>query len=396
MFALFVVYISDYLVVLLLLFVFFSWVGFFFIDFFRLWFIIFTFLLIVAVVAMVKDVWLFVVFVCLFLCFSLNSWLLFFLRFEFILFPMRLVIMKGKSGERFVAVCYFVIYTFVFSLCVLSVLIKLSFSGLIGSFYFGNLYFNFWMTLMIIFVFAVKFPVFFFHWWLPRAHVEATTYGSIVLAGCLLKLGRFGFSRFGAFFSNFFSGLVSFFFIGLVCVLVFCFLQFDLKRLVAYSSVFHMRTVFFCLYVFSEARFILNIIVSFSHCFLSANMFFVVGRIYESVGSRSLFLRRQFIGTVFFFSSFLLLVIFLNIGLPPFITVFCEIYGLGLIWLVNGLLGVIFLFSIFFFRFVFIFLFFYLNDTKVSTFSLMFPLYFDFFFLRSVVFFWLGFIVICF
>lgn len=218
---------------------------FFLLIFFRLWFIVFTFLLIVMIVVMVKDVWLFVVFVCLFLCFSLNRWLLFFLRFEFILFPIRLVIIKGKSGERFVAVCYFVIYTFVFSLCVLSVLIKLRFTGLIGCFYFGCFYFNFWMTLMMIFVFAVKFPVFFFHWWLPRAHVEATTFGSIVLAGCLLKLGRFGFSRFGVFFFDFFGGFVALFFFWVGLCISFLFFAVWLKKTCRLFKCFSYKDCFF-------------------------------------------------------------------------------------------------------------------------------------------------------
>ena len=186
--GLFIFFLLLYLFMFNINFRFFS-VGLFsyFLIFLSLWLIYFLF--------KIKDNYFFIFSVFLvifFLVFSVKKFLLFFFMFELRLVPTYFLVVWGTTPERSFAGNYLILYTF---LGALPLLFSLVYVGLRESSFFFNEFFVGLVGLNIFLVtraFLIKLPIFFFHLWLPKAHVEASTEGSMVLAGILLKLGRYG------------------------------------------------------------------------------------------------------------------------------------------------------------------------------------------------------------
>lgn len=185
----------------------------------------------------------------LIICFRVLNLLFFYFFFEAVLFPIVIIIFGwGTQPERLQAGFYMLIYTLFGSLPLLTIILIFKKRSLIFLF----LEFNFIKVgvyfLLIILGFLVKIPVFFFHLWLPKAHVEAPISGSIILAGILLKLGIYGLYRFKSFYFyellNFSYFLMVLSIIGRVLVRIYCLFQTDIKSLIAYSSICHMGIVF--------------------------------------------------------------------------------------------------------------------------------------------------------
>jgi len=156
--------------------------------------------------------------------------------------------------------------------------------------------------MLLNFAFMAKLPIFPLHSWLPKAHVEASVVGSIILAGVLLKLGGVGVIRLQNFF-NFYSLFEENFLVRLrlyggVIRRVVCLRQCDIKALVAYSSIGHMRLVFVGSLRFREAGLYGIILLIITHGLCSAGLFFVVNVLYEFRGSRSLVVNVGVIGVL--------------------------------------------------------------------------------------------------
>jgi len=135
----------------------------------------------------------------------------------------------------------------------------------------------------------MKLPVFFFSFWLPKAHVEAPTTSRILLAGVLLKLGGFGLYRFASFFSC--LEVVGWLFFGVRGCLLSPLMpsyQRDTKRYAAWSSVVHMGFVFI-LFLVCGGRASLGAALLLTHGYLSALLFYFIGEVYHSFGSRVLY-----------------------------------------------------------------------------------------------------------
>jgi|SRR5579883_3207913 len=137
-------------------------------------------------------------------------------------------------------------------------------------------------TLIIFMTFAVKLPIYGLHFWLPIAHVEAPTFGSMILAGVLLKLGGVGLIRFFVFFNVLALKFVviGYFFLFMVFVTLVCCLQSDFKRLVAYSSVSHIIGVPIMLFSRTFIGLKGTILLMFMHGVRSPLMFLLVGLVY--------------------------------------------------------------------------------------------------------------------
>ena len=179
--------------------------------------------------------------------------ILFYIFFEILLVPMFLIIGRWGSELRIFAAIKFFIYTFLGSIFLLISFIYIYQS--IGSFSvedFQNSYFNFneqkWLFIAMAFAFAIKIPMFPVHTWLPDAHVQAPTSGSVFLAAILLKIGAFGILRYvlpvvpiGAMEFSYVMiilSLIAIVYIGLVALT-----QSDMKKLIAFSSISHMGFV---------------------------------------------------------------------------------------------------------------------------------------------------------
>jgi NADH-quinone oxidoreductase subunit M len=267
--------------------------------------------------------------------------LLFYVFFEATLIPMYIIVGVWGGPNRVYAAIKFFLYTLMGSLLTLVAFIYLwNASG--GSFdilAWQNLKLG--MTPQIfIFVallaaFAVKVPMWPVHTWLPDAHVEAPTGGSIVLAAIMLKLGAYGFLRFSLPIapdaSHSLAGmmitlsLIAVIYIGLVAIV-----QEDMKKLVAYSSVAHMGFVTLGFFIFNTAGIEGAIVQMISHGFVSGAMFMCIGVLYDRMHSRSIADYGGVINTMPRFVTFMVLFSMANSGLPAtsgFVGEFMVIMG---------------------------------------------------------------------
>jgi NADH-quinone oxidoreductase subunit M len=223
---------------------------------------------------------------------------LFYVFWEVMLIPMYLLIgVWGNPARRVYAAIKFFLYTMFGSLLMLVAILVLYFyhGKMTGVYTFDllklyglNIPFKmqFWMFLAFGLAFAIKVPMFPFHTWLPDAHTEAPTVGSVILAAVLLKMGTYGFLRFNMplfpeaayYFVPLFSILAV---IGIVYGALVCVVQKDLKRLVAFSSVSHLGFVMLGLFTFNVQGIQGGVIQMINHGLSTGALFFIVGMIYE-------------------------------------------------------------------------------------------------------------------
>jgi len=278
----------------------------------------------------------------LLLVFSVLDLLLFYVFFEAILIPMFLLIGLWGSRERKLRAVYLLFFYTLFGsvLMLLGILYIYSVVGTLNLEYLLTHSFTFdeqyWLWLAFFLSFASKIPMFPFHIWLPEAHVEAPTVGSVILAGILLKLGVFGFLR----YSLTLFPLASFYFSPLVYLLSICGViyaslsairQTDFKRIIAYSSVSHMNLVTLGIFSFNIIGLEGALMQSISHGFVSSAMFFMIGILYDRYHSRLLYYFGGLVHLMPLYAFLFLLFTMANIALPgtsSFVGEFLLLYGI--------------------------------------------------------------------
>ena len=253
--------------------------------------------------------------------------MVFYIFFESILIPMYFIIGIWGSRERKMrAAFFFFIYTLFSSVLMLLSIIYIHYQ--IGTTCFEILTTSFFtlneqkfLWLAFFFSFATKVPMVPTHIWLPEAHVEAPTSGSVILAGILLKLGTYGFLRycFPLFpeASFFYSPLVySIASIGIIYTSFTAIRQTDFKKIIAYTSVAHMNLVILGLFSFNIIGFEGAILQSLSHGFVASALFAIIGVVYERFHTRTVKYYGGLVHTMPIYIIIFLIFTMANIGLP--------------------------------------------------------------------------------
>ncbi len=264
---------------------------------------------------------------------------LFYIFWEVVLVPMYLIIGIWGGANRIYATMKFVLYTLVGSLLMLVAILATAFAyqaahggSWVGAFdfqqlqrfaaagQFGDAFQNLAFVALFL-AFAIKVPMFPFHTWLPDAHTEAPTAGSVILAGVLLKLGAYGLIRFAVpLYPNaahtFAGPIIVLSIIAIVYGAVVSIVQPDLKRLVAYSSVSHMGFVTLGIFVFSATAYQGAVLQMVNHGLITGGLFLLVGVIYERTHDRTIAKMGGVAGTMPVWATVFGFFILASAGLP--------------------------------------------------------------------------------
>nr|AGN71252.1 NADH dehydrogenase subunit 4 [Craugastor augusti] len=264
------------------------------------------------------------------LAFLANNILLFFVLFEATIIPTLIIITRwGAQEERMLAGTYLLFYTLMGSLPLLAAL--LYFHKTFGTLsvtvtkmtamapQFSALMMMWCISCLIAFL--IKLPLYGFHLWLPKAHVEAPIAGSMILAGTLLKLGGYGILRAHTMIDDslFFmaSPLIAFSMVGVLTSAILCSRQTDLKSLIAFSSVSHMGLVIAASLIKTEWSISGSLVLMISHGLVSSAMFCLANTSYERTNTRTMLLLQGSQIVLPLMAAWWLMTALMNLALPP-------------------------------------------------------------------------------
>jgi len=258
--------------------------------------------------------------------FSCLDIILFYIFFESLLIPMFLIIGIWGGKRRIFASYKFFLYTLAGSVFfLLAIIVMANIANTTSIIELDNYYFDsslqkvLWLGMFISF--AIKVPMWPFHTWLPDAHVEAPTVGSIILAGILLKVGGYAFLRLSLpilpdasfYFANF---VIVLSIIAIIYTSFVALAQKDMKKMIAYSSVAHMGYVTAAIFSFTEEGIKGAIFQMISHGVVSSALFLSIGILYEQTKSREISNYSFLVKSMPLYSLFFIIIVLSSIGLP--------------------------------------------------------------------------------
>lgn len=306
-----------------------SWLGcFYFFDSFSFILLIVMSLFILGVVLLRESNFMLLllsevlVVVCVFF-FVPSNVILIYMYFELSMFPILVIILGyGSQIEKINSSYYLIFYAALCSFPFLFVYFK-------RFFFISLVYFDFNLSWEMVFVlslrFMIKFPVYFLHLWLPKAHVEAPTTASMLLAGLLLKLGTAGFLRILGCLSFVHNNVwIVLAFLGIILASFCCMFQSDAKALAAYSSITHIRFVLMAFVFIIMSGKTGGVILMLAHGYTSTLMFYLVGEFYHVSGRRMVYYMSRFFGSGMIMALLFAVVFLSNIGTPPSLSFLSE------------------------------------------------------------------------
>jgi NADH:ubiquinone oxidoreductase subunit 4 (subunit M) len=303
--------------------------------------VILSFTLITVVLGFNRDFkdnfYIILVFILSVVFFNSSDLVSFFISFELSLVVVTLfLISRGDRETRITSGLYMFFYTIVFSLVFLIGLVKIFidqgtlFIDLLGIIEGGGLS----VSLMLGFLLLVKAPLVLLHFWLPRAHVDSPVEGSMVLAGLILKMSGFGIILLSSIiFLDFNIKMALVLWRAISCLLVsgFCYLESDLKKVVAYSSILHISYSIMSLSLSRELSYYFCLLVMFSHGLCSPIIFWGLNNLYMKSGVRNI---RRFSGAHIFSPGYSLIFsisLMINLNIPPLLGFWAEVLSISLL-----------------------------------------------------------------
>src|SRR6056300_1525346 len=258
--------------------------------------------------------------------FSALDLVVFYLFFEAVLIPMFIIIGIWGGARRVYSAFKFFLYTLAGSVLMLvAILAMYNMAGTTNIPQLANFAFDpsvqFWLFLAFFASFAVKMPMWPVHTWLPDAHVEAPTAGSMILAGVLLKMGGYGFLRFSLpmfpLAAEFFAPLIfALSIIAIIYTSLVALAQTDMKKLIAYSSVAHMGFVTIGIFTMTEQGIAGAMFQMISHGLVSAALFFCVGVVYDRLHTREISAYGGVTAVMPRYAVFFMFMMLASVGLP--------------------------------------------------------------------------------
>nr|ACR55906.1 NADH dehydrogenase subunit 4 [Endomyzostoma sp. MZ-2009] len=270
----------------------------------------------------------------LMLCFLSMNLIMFYFLFESILMPIIMMIMIwGYQPERMNASLFMLMYTLIASLPLFMMILILSHTNKSNSFMMMNLMLNSMYSIMnnimnhmMMLAFMMKMPMFLIHMWLPKAHVEAPVFGSMILAAILLKLGGYGMIRMFMLNQNMKISLIfiSMSLWGAVLISIMCCRILDMKILIAYSSITHMGIMMSSLMNNFYSSMKASMIMMIAHGLTSSCLFVFSNYMYESTFSRNMLLNKGMLMLNPKMSLWWFLSIGVSMAMPPSLSIIAE------------------------------------------------------------------------
>lgn len=270
--------------------------------------------------------------------------------YEASLVPILYIIIKwGSYPERSLRAIMMLAYTLLFGAPVLMLIIFLNQrAGTWSIDLLGMSKPSLLFRLFIFLCFSVKLPIYGLHFWLPMAHVEAPTFGSVILARVLLKLGGVGLLRLSRLIDTFSlkTSSLAYFIVFIILRRLICCYQSDIKRLIAYSSVAHMIVIPFLIFSDNVLATQALVLVIFLHGLSSTLLFITVGTLYTIFSSRQLVLMRGLILVSPLFRILIIFIFLFTLSAPPFPSYIAEVFFIYSSYILRGdMLYVVLLFA---------------------------------------------------